>query len=322
MTARVSLSMFFRRTAGSSPGGWCLFFMLCGPCRGEEVSGQQTAHSADIDEFDSRLLDSLGINIDLGLASPVPTSSPDATSLDITINGKQRGMSQQVEVRAGRIPGRLYSVFIRDQLTQWGLLVDTSCPIRRWPAATPERLHQRWEPWRPAPVSPSIWPVWERAPQSALQASISVRARRGLMWGQEQRCRGSLRPRRLRNANPITASRSTGSYRAAASTSTLASTLAPGACATTAPWQGNQSGGYQSLNSCVQRDVTSRTAQLTRGVISTLATASDSVPFTGVQIASSDDAMLPDFERGSPRGAMGWPRAMPGGIRQGSAPHL
>lgn len=30
-------------------------------------------------------------------------------------------------------------------------------------------------------------------------------------------------------------------------------------------WQGNQSGGYQSLNSYVQRDVTSRTAQLTLG---------------------------------------------------------
>ena len=61
MTARVSLPFHvFPQDCWLVPGGWCLFFMLCGPlAMGEEVSGQTGSSPADI-EFDSRLLDSLG----------------------------------------------------------------------------------------------------------------------------------------------------------------------------------------------------------------------------------------------------------------------
>ena len=94
MTARVSLPFHvFPQDCWLVPGGWCLFFMLCGPLAvGEEVSGQTDSPPADI-EFDSRLLDSLGINIDLARFSRADFIPPGRYQLDITINGKER-MSQ------------------------------------------------------------------------------------------------------------------------------------------------------------------------------------------------------------------------------------
>lgn len=124
MTARVSLPFHvFPQDCWLVPGGWCLFFMLCGPLAvGEEVSGQTDSPPADI-EFDSRLLDSLGINIDLARFSRADFIPPGRYQLDITINGKDR-ISQQVEVRAGQDPGTPLFCFHPVQLTQWGLLVD------------------------------------------------------------------------------------------------------------------------------------------------------------------------------------------------------
>ena len=60
----------------------------------------------------------------------------------------------------------------------------------------------------------------------------------------------------------------------------------------------NQSGGnYAALNSYAQRDISSVHAQLTLGEYFTTGDSFDSVPFTGIQL-SSDDAMLPESERG------------------------
>lgn len=55
--------------------------------------------------------------------------------------------------------------------------------------------------------------------------------------------------------------------------------------------------GYQSLSTYAQRDVTSLKSQFTAGQYYTPSDLFDSVPFTGVQLAS-DDRMLPDSQRG------------------------
>lgn len=54
---------------------------------------------------------------------------------------------------------------------------------------------------------------------------------------------------------------------------------------------------YQSISTYAQRDVTSLKSQLTAGQYYTPSDLFDSVPFTGVQLAS-DDRMLPDSQRG------------------------
>lgn len=56
-------------------------------------------------------------------------------------------------------------------------------------------------------------------------------------------------------------------------------------------------GGYQGLNSYAQTDVDAAQAQLTAGEYFTPGNSFDSIPFSGVQLAS-DDSMLPESERG------------------------
>jgi outer membrane usher protein len=55
--------------------------------------------------------------------------------------------------------------------------------------------------------------------------------------------------------------------------------------------------GYKSLSTYAQRDITSLKSQFTAGQYYTPSDLFDSVPFTGVQLAS-DDRMLPDSQRG------------------------
>lgn len=55
--------------------------------------------------------------------------------------------------------------------------------------------------------------------------------------------------------------------------------------------------GYQSLSTYAQRDVTALKSQFTAGQYYTPSDLFDSVPFTGIQLAS-DDRMLPDSQRG------------------------
>ncbi|WP_235978914.1 fimbria/pilus outer membrane usher protein [Zestomonas carbonaria] len=61
--------------------------------------------------------------------------------------------------------------------------------------------------------------------------------------------------------------------------------------------QGSSSGEYSSISSYAQRDISSLKSQLTVGEYYTSSELFDSVPYTGVQLAS-DDRMLPDSQRG------------------------
>ncbi|WP_342244815.1 fimbria/pilus outer membrane usher protein [Pseudomonas sp. OTU5201] len=62
-------------------------------------------------------------------------------------------------------------------------------------------------------------------------------------------------------------------------------------------WQDGSGQDYQALNTYVQRDITALKSQLTLGETSSSGELFDSVPFTGVQLAS-DDRMKPHSQRG------------------------
>jgi outer membrane usher protein FimD/PapC len=62
-------------------------------------------------------------------------------------------------------------------------------------------------------------------------------------------------------------------------------------------WQPRTGARYHALNTYVQRDVTSLKSQLTLGQANTSGEIFDTLPYSGVQLAS-DDRMLPDSMRG------------------------
>jgi outer membrane usher protein len=62
-------------------------------------------------------------------------------------------------------------------------------------------------------------------------------------------------------------------------------------------WQDRNGSDYQALNTYLQRDIIALESQLTLGETSTSGDLFDSVPFTGVQLAS-DDRMKPHTQRG------------------------
>jgi outer membrane usher protein len=62
-------------------------------------------------------------------------------------------------------------------------------------------------------------------------------------------------------------------------------------------WQPRTGASYHALNTYVQRDVTSLRSQLTLGQANTSGEIFDTLPYSGVQLAS-DDRMLPDSMRG------------------------
>ncbi len=62
-------------------------------------------------------------------------------------------------------------------------------------------------------------------------------------------------------------------------------------------WQDGRSREYQALNTYLQRDITALESQLTLGETASSGELFDSIPFTGVQLAS-DDRMKPHSQRG------------------------
>ena len=62
-------------------------------------------------------------------------------------------------------------------------------------------------------------------------------------------------------------------------------------------WQNNTPSRYDVLNTYVSRDLTSLSSRLTLGEANTSGEMFDTLPFTGVQVAT-DDRMLPDSQRG------------------------
>ncbi|WP_429035774.1 fimbria/pilus outer membrane usher protein [Aeromonas media] len=292
MTARMPLSCCLHATAlwhaacGLSLSLWCALAM------GEEVSGQTGSPPADI-EFDSRLLDSLGVNIDLARFSRADFIPPGRYQLDITINGKER-ISQQVEVRAGQDPGTPLFCFHPDQLTQWGLLVG------KLPDQGAVQQQLRSDCIEVGSLVPGASFTLDLASLSgalSLPQAYLGQVRRDYV-GPEQWVQGINAAFVGYNANLYYSEQgSTGEPLSSSVNLNTGINLGAWRLRHNGSWLGNQSGGYQPLNSYAQRDVTSRKAQLTLGEYFTPGDSFDSVPFTGVQLAS-DDAMLPDFERG------------------------
>lgn len=248
--------------------------------------------AADV-EFDSRLLDSLGVNIDLARFARADFVPLGLYQLEITINGKER-VSQQVEVRAGTDPKVPRFCFKPGQVTQLGLLVD-KLPNQ---ASVKQQLES--DCIEVASLVPGASFVFDLASLSgalSLPQAYVGQVRRDYV-GPDQWVQGIDAAFVGYNAN-LYYSEQEGVDEPFSNSVNLNTGINLGAWRLrhNGSYQGNDGGSYQPLNSYVQRDVTGQTAQLTLGEYFTPGDSLDSVPFTGVQLAS-DDAMLPDFERG------------------------
>lgn len=244
-------------------------------------------------EFDSRLLDSLGIDIDLARFARADFVPPGLYQLDIVINGKER-LSQQLEVRAGTDPRTPLFCFKPGQLTQWGLLVD------KLPDQPSVQRQLQSDCIRVESLVPGASFSFDLASLSgalSLPQAYMGQVRRDYV-GPDQWVQGIDAAFVGYNAN-LYYSEQQGVDEQFSNSVNLNAGLNLGAWRLrhNGSWQGSDGGSYQPLNSYVQRDVTAQTAQLTLGEYFTPGDSFDSVPFTGVQLAS-DDAMLPDFERG------------------------
>ncbi|BBR11619.1 fimbria/pilus outer membrane usher protein [Aeromonas caviae] len=248
--------------------------------------------SAEV-EFDNSLLDSLGINIDLARFSRADFIPPGRYSLEITLNGRER-LNQQVEVRAGADPGTPRFCFQPDQLTQWGLLLDK---LPDQPSVKAQLAHDCIEVNALVPGAGFTFDLASLSGDLSLPQAYLGRVRRDYV-GPDQWVQGINAAFVSYNANLYYNDQDDGGDPVSSSVNlNTGFNLGAWRLRHNGSWQGTSGGGYLPLNSYVQRDVTSRTAQLTLGEYFTPGDSFDSVPFTGVQIAS-DDAMLPDFERG------------------------
>lgn len=258
-----------------------------------EEAPRQAGGSPDEVEFDSRLLDSLGVDIDLARFSRADFIPPGRYQLDITLNGKER-LSQQVEVRAGKDPATPRFCFQPDHLKQWGLILD------KLPDQAEVTRQLGLDCIEVGALVPGAGFTFDLASLSgalSLPQAYLGRVRRDYV-GPEQWVQGINAAFVSYNAN-LYYSEQEAVDEPLSSSINLNTGLNLGAWRLrhNGSYQGGSHGGYDPLNSYAQRDITSRTAQLTLGEYFTPGDSFDSVPFTGVQIAS-DDAMLPDFERG------------------------
>lgn len=255
-------------------------------------AAEPPAPAADV-EFDSQLLDSLGVNIDLARFASADFVPLGLYQLDIIINGKDK-LSQQVEVRAGPDPKTPLFCFTPGQVTQWGLLVD------QLPNQPSVKLQMQSNCIRVESLVPGASFSLDLPSLSgalSLPQAYVGRVRRDYV-GPEQWVQGINAAFVGYNAN-LYYSELSGTDDQFSNSVNLNTGVNLGAWRLrhNGSWQGSDGGSYQSLNSYVQRDVTTQRAQLTLGEYFTPGDSFDSVPFTGVQLAS-DDAMLPDFERG------------------------
>lgn len=273
-------------------GSWSLALLLWGGSAIAENAELTGDESAEV-QFDSRLLDSLGVDIDLARFSRADFIPPGHYQLDITINGKER-LSQQVEVRAGEDPGTPRFCFQPGQMQQWGLLLD------KLPDQAEVKRQLSLDCIEVGELVPGASFTFDLASLSgalSLPQAYLGQVRRDYV-GPEQWVQGINAAFVSYNANLYYSEQDKGSDPLSGSVN-LNTGLNLGAWRLrhNGSYQGGSHSGYQALNSYAQRDITSQTAQLTLGEYFTPGDSFDSVPFTGVQIAS-DDAMLPDFERG------------------------
>ncbi|MFM4824807.1 fimbria/pilus outer membrane usher protein [Aeromonas bivalvium] len=272
---------------GAHPG-WFPLLLLIG--QGTMAAEPAAAPAAEV-EFDSQLLGSLGMEIDLTRFSRPDFVPPGLYQLDIIINGKEK-LSQRLEIRAGETPDAPRFCFKASQVEQWGLLVER-LPRQR----TVKRL-----------LKSDCIEVAALVPEASftmdlpsLTGSLSLpqayvgRVRRNHV-GPDQWVEGINAAFIGYNAN-LYYSDQRGTSEHLSGNVNLNGGLNLGGWRLRHNGSFEGHGDYRALNSYVQRDVTAMRAQLTLGEYFTPGDSFDSVPFTGIQLAS-DDAMLPDFERG------------------------
>ena len=242
-------------------------------------------------EFNSQLLDALGMDIDLTRFSRADFVPPGIYQLDIIINGQDK-LSQQLEVRAGADPQSPRFCFKSAQVEQWGLLIG-KLPHQQAVNALLQSDCIEVEALVPEARFTLDLPSLTGA-LSLPQAYVG-RVRRNYV-GPDQWVQGINAGFVGYNAN-LYYSDQRGASDKLSSNINLNSGLNLGSWRLRHNGSFQSEGDYQALNSYAQRDITGQRAQLTLGEYFTPGDSFDSVPFTGVQLAS-DDAMLPDFERG------------------------
>lgn len=259
------------------------------------MSAATVAKSAALDEsvqFDSQILEILGQKVDLSRFERAGSVEPGTYKLQIYINSKD-SVSQSVLVKDGGKGNAPKYCFKASHVKQWG--VDVS--------KLPDQ-----EKVQKILASDCVEPS-ELIPQATFEidvGSLSGRLSIPQIYAGKV-LRNYIDPEEWdRGVNAGFVSYNANAYHTQADQNSTEYNVGLNTGVNIGDWRFRHNGNYrnteyaskyQAMNSYAQTDVTSMKSQLTVGEYFTPSGSFDSIPFTGVQIAS-DDSMLPDAERG------------------------
>ncbi|KAB0495974.1 fimbrial biogenesis outer membrane usher protein [Pseudomonas vancouverensis] len=245
-------------------------------------------------EFDSQFLQVLGQNVDLKRFEQAGSVEPGTYKLEIFINAKG-SVRQTVEVKAGAEGQSPRYCFKASHVKQWG--VDASkLPDQENVAKI--LASDCIEPQKLIPQATFEMDMGSLSGNLSIPQAYAGRVERNYV-APEDWDEGITAGFVSYNANAYHSQPDSGD-----SNTQYSSSINSGF--NVAGWRLRHNGNYtnskglsayQSLNSYAQTDVTPLKSQLTLGEYFTPGDSFDSIPFSGVQIAS-DDGMLPDSERG------------------------
>lgn len=259
------------------------------------MSVTAVAKSAALDEsvqFDSQILEILGQKVDLSRFERAGSVEPGTYKLQIYINSSD-SVSQNVVVKDGGKGNPLKYCFKASHVKQWGVDV-SKLPDQ-------EKVQQ-------ILASDCVEPA-ELIPHATFEMDIgSLSGRLSIPQIYAGKVlRNYIAPEEWDGGvNAGFVSYNANAYRTQADKNSSEYNVGLNTGVNVGDWRFRHNGNYrnteygskyQAMNSYAQTDVTSMKSQLTVGEYFTPSGSFDSIPFTGVQIAS-DDSMLPDAERG------------------------
>jgi outer membrane usher protein len=245
-------------------------------------------------EFDSQFLQVLGQKVDLSRFEQAGSVEPGTYKLEIFINAKG-SVRQTVEVKGGEAGQQPRFCFKASHVKQWG--VDAS-KLPNQENVAKILASDCVEPQKLIPQATIEIDMGSLSGTLSIPQAYAGRVERNYV-APEDWDGGITAGFVSYNANAYHSQPDSGD-----STTQYNSSINSGF--NVAGWRLRHNGNYtnskglstyRSLNSYAQTDVTSMKSQLTMGEYFTSGDSFDSIPFTGVQIAS-DDGMLPDNERG------------------------
>lgn len=259
----------------------------------EQVTEETAPEASQAPVFDSNFLRGLGQNIDLSSFSEAGTFIPGAYTLDITLNDKDR-LRQPVQVVVE--DGRQHLCFAAADVLRWGAkleLLPDQDQVAQLLASDCIEAEQL------IPGASFTMDVTELTGTLSIPQAYAGQAKRGYVdpaeWDQ-----GINAAILGYHANVFHNERDGQAPSADANININAGLNLEG-------WRLRHNGNFQagddsqasysSQNTYAQTDVDRLQSQLTLGEYFTPGNDFDSIPFTGIQLAS-DDSMLPESERG------------------------